>query len=140
MAKKKSLIELVREIVRKGATNVEEVHRAIAQMPLKQLEKIDSLRGPVKKIEKVQNESIGAIYDLIRDINEQVAKLAREILAQAREARDTITKAAEKASGKASAKKKRPAKAKAKPKAKAKAKPKPKAKSAARKAPAAQPA
>ena len=86
MAKKKSVIELVQDSIKKGAKTAEEVHRSITEMPLKRLEKIEFLRGPVKKISKVQDESIGAIYDLIRDINEQVGKFATDMLAQAREA------------------------------------------------------
>ena len=84
MAKKKSLIALIEEAIEKGATTAEEIHRAIADLPLKMLLKIDVLAGPAKKIKRVQDESIGAVYDLIREINEQVAKYATEMLAEAR--------------------------------------------------------
>ena len=84
MAKKKSLIALIEEAIAKGATTAEEIHRAIADLPLKMLVKIDVLAGPAKKIKRVQDESIGAVYDLIREINEQVAKYATEMLAEAR--------------------------------------------------------
>jgi hypothetical protein len=84
MAKKKSLISLIEDAIAKGATTAEDIHKAIADMPLKMLRKIDVLSGPAKKMKRVQDESIGAIYDLIREINEQVAKYATEMLAQAR--------------------------------------------------------
>ena len=86
MKGKKSLIALIEEVIAKGATSAEEIHKAIADMPLKMLRKIDVLSEPAKKMKRVQDESIGAIYDLIREINEQVAKYATQMLADAREA------------------------------------------------------
>lgn len=83
---KKTLITMIRELIEKGATNVEDVHKAIAEMPLKQLEKIEGLRGPIKKLKRIQDRSIGAIYDLIREINDLIAKYARELIAEARAA------------------------------------------------------
>jgi colicin import membrane protein len=85
MAKKKSLIAMIEEAIAKGATTAEDIHKAIADKPLKMLLKVDALSGPAKKIKRIQDESIGAIYDLIREINELVAKYATEMLAQARE-------------------------------------------------------
>jgi DNA invertase Pin-like site-specific DNA recombinase len=81
---KKTLITMIRELIEKGATNVEDVHKAIAEMPLKRLAKIEGLRGPIKKLNRMQDRSIGAIYDLIRDINDLIAKYARELIAEAR--------------------------------------------------------
>jgi hypothetical protein len=106
MAKKKPLIEFVQEAIKKGATTAEDVTRSITDMPLKRLEKIESLRGPLKKITKVQDESIGAIYDMIRDVTEQVAKFATDLLEQARAA-GIVKKAppAKKSTAKAPAKK-----------------------------------
>ena len=102
MAKKKKLLKLVRDSIEKGATTAEDVHKSIAAMPLKWLKDIDVLRGPVGKAGKIQDHTIGSIYDLIRRINEQVGKLAAELLADA-------TAAVEPASGN----RKRPAAAKA---------------------------
>jgi len=146
MAKKKSLIKLVQELIEKGATTAEDIHKAIAEMPLKMLEKIDVLRTPEKRISRVQDESIGAVYDLIRDINDQAARLATELLEQARGTR--VGRSAERVADRAAAAATRAAKAaKAKAKAatarampaKAPAKKKP-AKAAAKKRPAAKPA
>ena len=47
---KKTLITMIRELIEKGATNAEDVHKAIAEMPLKQLAKIDGLSGPIKRV------------------------------------------------------------------------------------------
>jgi len=57
--------------------------KSVSDMPLKKLGKLD----PSKRIRKVQDESIGTVGDLIRDINEQVRKFAADRLAKAREAR-----------------------------------------------------
>ena len=54
MAKKKSLIDLIQEAIDKGANSAEEIHRAIADKPLKLLLKIDVLSGPAKKIKRIQ--------------------------------------------------------------------------------------
>lgn len=127
MAKKKSLIDLIQEAIDKGANSAEEIHRAIADKPLKLLLKIDVLSGPAKKIKRIQDESIGAIYDLIREINEQVAKYATEMLAQAREASKGKTVTSVRKSVAAAVKRVEKAGASAKRQAKAAAKRAPKA-------------
>ena len=47
------------------------------------LEEAEFLKKPVKEVRRVQDRSIGAVYDLIRGINEQVGTLASELLAKA---------------------------------------------------------
>ena len=76
----KRIIELIQEAVDKGANTVEEIHKSIADLPLKMLEEIEVLKKPVKEVRRVQDRSIGAVYDLIREINAQIRKLAAEIL------------------------------------------------------------
>ena len=80
---KKTLINLVQEEIDKGATTVEEVHKAIAALPLKVLEQSDLLKGPAKEVRRVQEHTIGAIYELIRDINDKVGTFASELLVNA---------------------------------------------------------
>ena len=80
---KKTLGRLVQDEIDKGATTVEEIHRAIADLPLKVLEESDLLKGPAKEVRRVQDHTIGAIYDLIRDINHKVGTFASELLAEA---------------------------------------------------------
>ena len=83
MRKNKTLTKLVQDSIDKGATTVEEIHKSIADLPLKILENTDLLRGPAKKVKRVQDHTIGAIYDVIRDVNEKVGRFASELLAQA---------------------------------------------------------
>src|SRR4029434_6186642 len=83
MTKRKTLAGLIEDAIDTGATTVEDIHKSIADLPLKVLEESDVLRGPAKEVRRVQDHTIGAIYDLIRGINERVATLASELLAEA---------------------------------------------------------
>jgi hypothetical protein len=87
MKAKESLTGLIQDAIDKGATTVEEIHKSIADLPLKVLEKSDVLKEPAKEVRRVQDQTIGAIYELIRDINEKVGGLASELLAKAEERR-----------------------------------------------------
>ena len=82
-AERKALAKFIEEAIEKGATTVEDVHRSIAGLPLRILEESELLRGPAKEVRRVQDHTIGAVYDLIRHINEQVGTLAAELLDQA---------------------------------------------------------
>ncbi len=44
------------------------------------LEKLELFETSAKEVKKIQEPSIGAVYDLIREINHQVADLAGELL------------------------------------------------------------
>jgi hypothetical protein len=80
MSDDKALAQLVEEAVDKGATTAEEIHRAIADLPVTMLDRLGVQENAVKEVRKISDASIGAIYDLIRDINRKVATLASELL------------------------------------------------------------
>lgn len=80
MKKIKDLQELVQDAIDKGATSVEEVHRTIAGMPFEQLSKIAILESPSQKARDFTDQSIGAVYDSIRTLNQRAGKIARELL------------------------------------------------------------
>jgi hypothetical protein len=82
MSDEKTLTELIEETVDKGATTVEEIHRAIAELPVTILERAGFLETTTGEVRRLQDASLGAIYDLIRDVNHKVAKLAEELLEQ----------------------------------------------------------
>ena len=65
-AKRKTRVRFIAEAIEKGATTVEDVHKSIAQLPLKVLEESDLLRAPAKEVRRIQDHTIGVIYDLIR--------------------------------------------------------------------------
>jgi hypothetical protein len=79
----KALARLIQESIDKGATTVEEIHRSIADLPLKILEENHLLPATAKEVRRVQDHTIGRIYDLIRGINQQVGTLASDLLAEA---------------------------------------------------------
>jgi hypothetical protein len=79
-AQARKLVDLVQREIDDGATSVEEVHKAIANLPLEVLERLDLFEEMVAGARKVQEARIGAMYDVIRKVNEEVGKLAKEIL------------------------------------------------------------
>jgi hypothetical protein len=76
----RSLQELVQDAIDKGATTVEEVHRSIASLPFDQLEKIAFLEEGSQKARAYAEQSIGAVYDAIRNLNQRAGKIARQLL------------------------------------------------------------
>jgi hypothetical protein len=94
-AEVRKLADLVQREIEAGATTVEEIHKAIADLPLEILERLDLFEATVKDVRKVQDTSIGAIYDLIRRINREVSSYAKELLEQ-RAARRSAKKPAQK--------------------------------------------
>jgi hypothetical protein len=76
----KSLPEMVREAIDRGAKTAEEVHKAILHAPLDALEQVECLKEPMRQIKRVEDASIGAIYDLVHKINREVTKLADDML------------------------------------------------------------
>jgi len=79
----KDLVKFVQDAIDRGATTVEEIHKSIADLPLKVLEDTDLLKKPAKEVRRVQDHTIGAIYDLIRDINEKIGASASHLLTEA---------------------------------------------------------
>src|SRR5271169_2649977 len=80
---RQTLVKLIQDSIDKGATTVEEIHKAIGDLPLKILEGSEQLKGPAKEVRRLRDHTIGAMYDLIRKINEEVGTLASERLADA---------------------------------------------------------
>ena len=78
----KELKDLVQSTIDKGATSVEEIHNAIASMPLNVLEKITPLETSAKKIKEFHENSVGTVYNVIRKVNDEVGKLAEELISK----------------------------------------------------------
>jgi methyl-accepting chemotaxis protein len=79
-AEVRKLADLVQKQIDEGATTVEEIHKAIAGLPLDILERLDVFEDVVKDARKVQDASIGAVYDVIRRVNQEVGDYAKELL------------------------------------------------------------
>jgi hypothetical protein len=78
--KRQSLTELIEEAVDKGATTAEEIHKSVAEFPLKLMEESELLREQAKGVRRLQEQAIGAFYDLVRDTNRRVARLTSDLL------------------------------------------------------------
>ena len=70
----------IRDAVDEGATSVEEIHKAIANLPLDVLERNGLFEETAAEVRKVQDRSIGAVYDVIRQVNDRVTELAGDLL------------------------------------------------------------
>lgn len=73
------LTRLVERIIDQGANTAEEINRAVLDLPVTVLESL-GLDETADGVKKIQDSSIGAIYELIHDINHKVADLATEML------------------------------------------------------------
>jgi hypothetical protein len=89
---RQSLTELIEGAVEKGAMTVEEIHKSIADLPLKLMEESELLRKPAREVRRLQDRTIGAIYDVIRDANRRIAKLVSDL--PGRQRRGTARRAA----------------------------------------------
>jgi hypothetical protein len=75
--------DLVQQAIDKGATTVEEVHQAIARMPIDVLERIAPNLPLAKTVADVQKATIGTVYDAIRLVNKTAGDIAAQLLAAA---------------------------------------------------------
>lgn len=80
MSDERALSELIEEMVDKGATTAEEIHRQIADLPLSVLERLGIFERTAGDVKRIQDTSIGAVYELIRNVNHEVARLAGELV------------------------------------------------------------
>lgn len=74
----------VRKAIDRGADTAESIHRKAAELPLAPFEGMDVLEGALADVRRMQDRSIGAVYDLVRSVNREVARLAEDWLAPRR--------------------------------------------------------
>jgi hypothetical protein len=78
----------VRKAIDRGADAAESIHKQVAELPLAPFRGVEALEGALKDVRRIQDRSIRAIYDLVRDINHELMRLVEESFAVAeREAR-----------------------------------------------------
>lgn len=75
------LARLIEGVIDKGANTAEEINRAILDLPVSVLESL-GLEDAAEDVKQIQDRSIGAIYQLVHDINHKVADLASDLLEQ----------------------------------------------------------
>lgn len=71
---------MVQDAINIGASTVEEVHKKIAAMPLTALKNAEGLGDVGQSVEDLTNTTIGTIYDTIRQVNDQVGQVAKQML------------------------------------------------------------
>lgn len=69
------LKDLVQQAVDRGATSVEAIHQHIAALPFEMLDKSGLLDDGKLKLKEKQQRTIGAVYDAIRRVNQQIGQL-----------------------------------------------------------------
>ncbi|CAG0980478.1 hypothetical protein MYXO_01824 [Myxococcaceae bacterium] len=105
----KRIADLVQQAIDDGATTVEEIHKRIAAVPIAALERTELFgKKALDDVRRIQDASLGAVYDAIRDVNREVGKLAKELLSarlaiRKPAARAAATKSARKSAGKRAA-------------------------------------
>lgn len=75
------LARVIEEVIDKGASSAEEIHRAVGELPITVLENL-GLGATASDVKRIQDRSIGAIYDMIRNVNHRVADVAADLLEQ----------------------------------------------------------
>jgi hypothetical protein len=74
------LKDMVQEFIDKGATSVEQIHKSIANMPFESLTKIEPIEEAAKSVKDIHDNTVGGVYNTIRKINEEVGKLASDLI------------------------------------------------------------
>ena len=82
LSRVKEIKDAVQELVDKGVTSVEEIHRSIARMPLQHIEEAagEKVKPYTEPVSKIQDTIVGSVYEVIRKVNRQVGELADEVL------------------------------------------------------------
>jgi hypothetical protein len=78
----KGLVGRVEETVDRGATTAEEIHRAIAELPFGTLERLGVFEKSGGEVKRIHDQTVGAIYDLVRDVNHKLADFAADLVEQ----------------------------------------------------------
>ncbi len=80
MSEPKTLAQQIEAAIDQGATTVEQIHHAIADLPLSALERSGLFERTAEDVRSLQHASIGAVYSVVREINHEVMNLAEELL------------------------------------------------------------
>ncbi len=75
-----TITDWIRETVDRGATGAEEIHKAVVDLPLEILERNGLFEQAAADVRKFQDRSLGAVYDVVRQINHRVTELASDLL------------------------------------------------------------
>jgi hypothetical protein len=77
------LVGRVQQAIERGADTAESIHKQAARLPLVPFEGIDALEGALADVRRIQERSIGALYDLVRSVSQELGRLAARFLVEA---------------------------------------------------------
>ena len=80
MADLGELQKKIQEAIDNGATSIEQVHKSIAKIPYDVLEKIYPVDETSEEVRKAHDQTIGSVYNTIRNLNEHVGTVAAKLL------------------------------------------------------------
>ena len=76
-------IELLKDMIQtaidNGARTVEDVHKAIADLPFEILEKNGILDEDGQQLRERSQQTLGTVYATIRDVNQKIGELASDM-------------------------------------------------------------
>ncbi len=73
------LKDMVQNAIDNGARTVEDVHKAIADLPFELLEKNGMLDDDKQQLRERSQQTIGTVYTTIREINQKIGELASDM-------------------------------------------------------------
>jgi hypothetical protein len=73
-------LDRIEETVDRGATTAEEIHRAISEVPFDALERLGVLERSHDEIKRIHDDTLTAVYDLVRQVNRKVARFAHDVI------------------------------------------------------------
>lgn len=77
---KKEIASLIENAIDRGTDTAEQIHRSVSDFSTSVLEGVGFGDKSSQELRQIQESSIGAIYNLVRDINHSVSDLARDIV------------------------------------------------------------
>ena len=80
MSVPKDIATGIHKTIEDATTAVEDVHRAIAAVPFRVIGKVEGLDGPIAEVHELHDRSVGAIYDLVREVNARIGRFTNELL------------------------------------------------------------
>ncbi len=78
---------LIQQTVDEAATAIEGIHKSIAELPLDVMGRIGVLTRSADDIRDLQDRSITAVYDVVRDVNQRVMGVVSDVLELEHESR-----------------------------------------------------
>ena len=82
MTRSETLTDRIQHAIDHGATRVEDIHKSIAELPFEVMQRNGLFEKTAADLRDLQDRSIGAVYDVIRDVNRQVTDFAGDLLGQ----------------------------------------------------------